>query len=174
VEYGDIISLRNNSKIEDFKLAIDSYYQDYVIPDMEQMKKAKKTPGQQKDVYFFLVIIPDGFRSDIFYNSIKNKINSDAPVISQFVTSKTIYKDKANIFLNIVRQINVKLGGDLWRMNFGKDISQKTMLFGIDVCHKGRQSTIGFVATYDPFLCKYYTQAQPQEKGKEIISGGIL
>jgi hypothetical protein len=89
-------------------------------------------------VYFFLVIIPDGFRSDIFYNSIKNKINSDAPVISQFVTSKTIYRDKPNIFLNIIRQINVKLGGDLWRMNFGKEISQKTMLFGIDVCHKGR------------------------------------
>jgi hypothetical protein len=45
VEYGDIISLRSNSKIEDFKLAIDSYYQDYVIPDMEAMKKTKKVPG---------------------------------------------------------------------------------------------------------------------------------
>jgi hypothetical protein len=34
-------------------------------------------------------------------------------------------------------------------MNFGKDISSKTMLVGIDVCHKGKQSIIGFVATYD-------------------------
>lgn len=60
-------------------------------------------------------------------------------------------------------------------MNFGKEISPKTMLVGIDVCHKGKQSIIGFVATYDPFLCKYYTQADPQEqKGKEIISSSIL
>ena len=70
-------------------------------------------------------------------------------MISQFVVSNTINRDKDNIFMNILRQINAKLGGDLWRMNFGKEISKKTMLFGIDVCHKGRFSTIGFVATYD-------------------------
>jgi hypothetical protein len=49
------------------------------------------------------------------------------------------------------------------------------MLVGIDVCHKGKQSIIGFVATYDPYLCKYYTQASPQDKkGQEIISSNIL
>jgi hypothetical protein len=78
-------------------------------------------------------------------------------MISQFVTSKTINRDNDRIYLNIVRQINAKLGGDLWRMSFGPEISPKTMLVGIDVCHKGKQSIIGFVATYDPFLCKYYT-----------------
>jgi hypothetical protein len=82
-------------------------------------------------------------------------------VISQFVQNRTISKDNDRIFMNIVRQINAKLGGDLWRINFGKEISKKTMLVGIDVCHKGKQSIIGFVATYDPFLCKYYTQANP-------------
>lgn len=30
------------------------------------------------------------------------------------------------------------------------------MLVGIDVCHKGKQSTIGFCATYDQHMCKYY------------------
>ena len=49
------------------------------------------------------------------------------------------------------------------------------MLVGIDVCHKGKQSIIGFVATYDQYLCKYYTQASPQgQKGQEIISSNIL
>lgn len=62
--------------------------------------------------------------------------------------------------MNILRQINAKLGGDLWRMNFHPDISQKTMLVGIDVCHKGKKSYIGFVATYDPYLCKYYTETK--------------
>lgn len=49
------------------------------------------------------------------------------------------------------------------------------MLVGIDVCHKGKQSIIGFVATYDQYMCKYYTQASPQgQKGQEIISSNIL
>jgi aubergine-like protein len=91
------------------------------------------------------------------------------------VTSKTINRNNDRIYLNIVRQINAKLGGDLWRMSFGKEISQKTMLVGIDVCHKGKQSIIGFVATYDQYLCKYYTQASVQgQKGQEIISSNIL
>lgn len=63
--------------------------------------------------------------------------------------------------MNILRQINAKLGGDLWRMNYPKEISKKTMLVGIDVCHKGKQSMIGFVATYDQHLCKFYTQSSP-------------
>jgi len=51
-------------------------------------------------------------------------------------------------------------------MSFSKEISKKTMLVGIDVCHKGKQSIIGFVATYDTYMCKYYTQASPQgQKG---------
>jgi len=49
------------------------------------------------------------------------------------------------------------------------------MLVGIDVCHKGKQSIIGFCATYDEHMCKYYTQASPQgQKGQEIISSSVL
>ena len=71
--------------------------------------------------------------------------------------------------------MNAKFGGDLWRMSFGNEISQQTMLVGIDVCHKGKQSTIGFCATYDPAMCKYYAQASSQPvKGQEIISSTIL
>jgi hypothetical protein len=163
VDYGDIVSLPNRSSIEDFKDAINSYFKDYVDVDSKNRgAKKKPMPGAKPEssqpvVQFFLVIIPDTLRQEHFYTAVKNKINSDNPIISQFVTSKTINRDNDRIYLNIVRQINAKLGGDLWRMNFGKEISSKTMLVGIDVCHKGKQSIIGFVATYDPFLCKYYT-----------------
>lgn len=122
-----------------------------------------------------MIIMPDKSNHQEFYRVIKNKINCDSPVISQFVANRTIIKDNDRIFLNIIRQMNAKIGGDLWRMNFGKEISSKTMLVGIDVCHKGRQSTIGFCATYDSNLCKYYAQASPQpKKGQEIISSKIL
>jgi hypothetical protein len=49
-------------------------------------------------------------------------------------------------------------------MSFDKEISKNTMLVGIDVCHKGKQSVIGFCATYDTNLCKYYTKASPQPR----------
>ena len=152
VDYGDIVSLHNKSSVEDFKDAINQYFRDSCDP------KAKKASGAPA-VQFFLVIIPDFVKQEIFYTQIKNKINSDNPIISQFVTAKTINRDNDRIYLNIVRQINAKLGGDLWRMSFGPEISNKTMLVGIDVCHKGKQSIIGFVATYDQYMCKYYTQA---------------
>lgn len=119
--------------------------------------------------------MPDHTNHQDFYSFLKNKINCDSPVISQFVANRTIVKDNDRIFLNIIRQMNAKFGGDLWRMSFGEEISNQTMLVGIDVCHKGKQSTIGFCATYDPNLCKYYAQASPQPvKGQEIISTTIL
>lgn len=62
---------------------------------------------------------------------------------------RTIERDNERVYMNILRQINAKLGGDLWRMSFSPEISKKTMLVGIDVCHKGKSSFIGFVASYD-------------------------
>jgi hypothetical protein len=32
VEFGDLVSLRNDSKTENFKEAIDQYFNDYVAP----------------------------------------------------------------------------------------------------------------------------------------------
>ena len=101
--------------------------------------------------------MPDLIKQQHLYTALKNKINIDSPVIFQFVWSKTIQKYNDRIYENTLRQINAKLGGDLWRVNFGYEISKKTMLVGIDVCHKGKQSIIGFCSTYEEHLCKYYT-----------------
>jgi hypothetical protein len=182
VDYGRIISLDDRANVNQFKEAIDQFYYDEIAPQnkgkMRGAKVKKQQQEEQKDLskgYVFLVIMPDSIRQELFYTTIKSKINSDTPVISQFVASKTIMKDNDRIFVNILRQINAKLGGDLWRMEFHPEISKKTMLVGIDVCHKGKQSIIGFCASYDEHMCKYYTQTCPQEvKGKEIISQQVL
>jgi len=174
VDYGDIVELSNKSGIEAFKEAIDDYYLKYVCGTDSHGRQLTK-PRKTKDLYFFLIIMPDSIKQEHLYTALKNKINTDSPVISQFVSSKTIQKYNDRIYINILRQINAKLGGDLWRLNFGSEISRKTMLVGIDVCHKGKQSIIGFCATYDEHMCKYYTQASPQgQKGQEIISSGVL
>jgi hypothetical protein len=170
--------MNDRSTIEDFKDAIRSYFKEYLKYDPalkpEENKGANITEVTER-VQFFLVIIPDSIKKEKFYIALKNIINSEYPIISQFVCIKTVNMDKDRIYMNILRQINAKLGGDLWRMKFSPEIPKTSMLVGIDVCHKGRQSIIGFVATYDEFLCKYYTQASPQpSKGQEIISSDIL
>lgn len=176
VEYADICQVSDKAAyheevlLESFAESIQYYYDKKVQPIIG------KSNGKVKHSDFmFLVIMPDHTNHQDFYSFLKNKINCDSPVISQFVANRTIAKDNDRIFLNIIRQMNAKFGGDLWRMSFGDEISDQTMLVGIDVCHKGKQSTIGFCATYDPFMCKYYAQASPQpQKGQEIISSTVL
>merc|ERR1719246_318431 len=111
----------------------DKYYNLKVLPTIQTSNGTIKHSN-----FIFLVIMPDHTNHQDFYSFLKNKINCDAPVISQFVANRTIAKDNDRIFLNIIRQMNAKFGGDLWRMSFGSEISQKTMLVGIDVCHKGK------------------------------------
>jgi hypothetical protein len=48
--------------------------------------------------------------------------------------------------------MNSKLGGDLFKIKFEKDVHKDTMLVGIDVCHAGNRSTVGFCATINKSL----------------------
>ena len=43
------------------------------------------------------------------------------------------------------------------------------MLVGIDVCHFGPKSIVGFCATLNNKFSKYYSQVYYQMKGKEIV-----
>ena len=48
---------------------------------------------------------------------------------------------------NVMKQINSKLGGDLYNLKFPDNMSKNTMLIGIDVCHQGDHSIVGFCAS---------------------------
>ena len=49
---------------------------------------------------------------------------------------------------NILRQVNSKIEGDLFHLKFPATMdNMKTMLIGIDVCHAGPQSVVGFAAS---------------------------
>lgn len=71
---------------------------------------------------------------------------------------------------NILRQMNSKIGGDLFTINFSKDLYENTMLLGIDVCHAGPQSIVGFCATVNKEMSQYYSDRIFQERRKEIVS----
>lgn len=43
------------------------------------------------------------------------------------------------------------------------------MLLGIDVCHSGPQSVVGFCATINKWMSQYYSEKILQKKSQEII-----
>ena len=99
VEFADIVLLPNKATVKDFEISLKNYFAKYVSALVQQ----KQQKLQDNDLYFFLVIIPDKLNTDTFYTTLKSKINSDSPVISQFVASKTISKKKDQIYKNILR-----------------------------------------------------------------------
>lgn len=68
------------------------------------------------------------------YNAYKN-ICYENNVLSQVVNAGTCGRMNLSIATNVLRQINSKIGGDLYEVNFPKEVSPNSMLIGIDVCH---------------------------------------
>jgi hypothetical protein len=68
-------------------------------------------------------------------------------VISQAVAPRTFRKMNLSVASNILKQMNSKLGGDLFTLEFSKELALNTMLIGIDVCHAGPGSIVGFCAS---------------------------
>lgn len=56
-------------------------------------------------------------------------------IVTQGISIKAAKKCNLTIASNILRQINSKLGGDLFILEQPKEIFENTMLLGIDVCH---------------------------------------
>jgi hypothetical protein len=85
-------------------------------------------------------------RNEKLYNIYKN-ICYDVQTISQVVNARTCGRCNLSVASNVLRQVNSKLGGDLYTMEFPREMSPNTMLIGIDVCHQGMKSIVGFCAT---------------------------
>ena len=90
-------------------------------------------------------------------------------VVSQVIAAKTVRRMNLSVASNVLKQMNSKLGGDLFALHFSKEVSPLTMLIGIDVCHAGRQSIVGFCASTNKNLSQYYSEKIVQKKGQEIV-----
>lgn len=88
---------------------------------------------------------------------------------SQVVTTRNAFKFNLSKASNILKQINSKIGGDLYNLQMPKALSPQTMLIGIDVCHSGPNSVVGFSATTNKELTQYYSDYIVQKKGQEIV-----
>ena len=75
---------------------------------------------------------------------------------------------------NILKQLNSKMGGDLFHLKFPEKMTpMKTMLIGIDVCHAGGNSVVGFAASVNKEMSQYYSDFIVQKKGQEVVTSQI-
>jgi aubergine-like protein len=71
----------------------------------------------------------------------------------------------------IVQQMNVKLGMPIWSIPRPQQVSEKTMLIGIDIYHKlvsGNRSCMGLVASLDSEFTQYFSRIILMKKGQEM------
>lgn len=66
------------------------------------------------------------------------------------------------------------MGGDLYTMKFPDVFAKKrTMLIGIDVCHEGAQSIVGFSASVNEQMTQYFSDHFIQKKGQELVTSNL-
>jgi len=66
-----------------------------------------------------------------------------------------------------VKQIAAKRGNDPYRIHLPR-FKVPTFIVGIDVCHSGPRSVVGFCATTNKLCSQYFSEVYDQDKGKEI------
>ena len=94
---------------------------------------------------------------------------------SQVITARNGSKFNLSKATNILRQVNSKSGGDLFYLKFPEKMNgRRTMLIGIDDCHAGPQSIVGFSASINRELSQYYSDYLIQRKGQEIVVDNMV
>ncbi|KAK4035484.1 hypothetical protein OUZ56_027572 [Daphnia magna] len=105
------------------------------------------------------------------YAAVKTLCTAQFAVPSQMINSKTVSNPTKlrSIVQKIALQINCKMGGELWAVS----IPTKTlMVCGVDVYHdptKRGQSVVGFIASVNPGLTRWFSRAKCQGPGVELV-----
>ncbi|XP_065515119.1 piwi-like protein 2 isoform X2 [Lathamus discolor] len=132
-------------------------------------RSIRSTLSSEEKVQILLCII-SGSRDDL-YAAIKKLCCVQCPVPSQVLNAQTLSGQPGklrSVVQKVLLQMNCKLGGELW----GVDIPLKQlMVIGMDVYHnhrKGMRSVIGFVASMNPVLTRWYSRVVFQMPHQEI------
>ncbi|MCI4392876.1 hypothetical protein PGIGA_G00150980 [Pangasianodon gigas] len=119
-----------------------------------------------------VVCIMTGNRDDL-YSAIKKLCCVQSPCPSQAINVRTISQPQKlrSIAQKILLQINCKLGGELWTVNVPL---KHLMVIGVDIHHdasKKTRSVMGFVASLNSLMTKWYSRVTFQMPNEEIING---
>ncbi|KAM7305375.1 putative Cniwi protein, partial [Ixodes scapularis] len=123
-----------------------------------------------QNVQVIVLIFPTS--RDDRYSAVKRLCCVDMPVPSQVIISNTIGQQQKlrSVTQKVALQINCKLGGELWKVEIPM---HNVMVIGIDVYHditRGRQSVMGFVASMNQSLTRWFSKCAFQEPGKELVN----
>ncbi|KAL0979232.1 hypothetical protein UPYG_G00182460 [Umbra pygmaea] len=119
-----------------------------------------------------VVCIMTGNKDDL-YSAIKKLCCVKSPVPSQAINVRTISQPQKlrSVAQKILLQMNCKLGGELWTVNVPL---KHLMVIGVDVHHdtsKKNNSVMGFVASLNSLLTRWYSRVTFQMPHEEIING---
>ena len=94
------------------------------------------------------------------------EVFGDYRMPSQVVTTRNGRTFNLSKATNILKQVNSKIGGNLFTMKFPTLMNKmRTMLIGIDVCHSGPSSIVGFAVSTNKEMSQYYSEYLVQKKG---------
>uniref|UniRef100_A0A7N6AL22 Piwi-like protein 2 n=1 Tax=Anabas testudineus TaxID=64144 RepID=A0A7N6AL22_ANATE len=119
-----------------------------------------------------VVCIMVGNRDDL-YSVIKKLCCVKSPIPSQAINVRTISQQQKlkSVAQKILLQMNSKLGGELWTVNVPL---KNLMVVGVDVHHdtsKSHRSVMGFVASVNSSLTRWYSRVTFQSPTEELING---
>ena len=152
--------------------------QTFMLPDVRQnwarMEQAvdkyfnqlKQESGvKDSSQYFGLMLL--NHEND--YPEVK-KIFSRLNIMTQCIKSFTAKKMNMSVASNIMKQVNSKVGGESLRVKLPEFMhKEKVMVIGIDVCHAGKKSVVGFIASTNKHQTSYYSDIIIQAKNQELV-----
>ncbi|XP_009081854.1 PREDICTED: piwi-like protein 2, partial [Acanthisitta chloris] len=133
------------------------------------VKTIRSILGSQDKMQLLLCLIPNN-RDDL-YGAIKKLCCVQAPVPSQVITAQSLLSHPGKIrsvVQKVLLQVNCKLGGELWRVEIPL---KQLMVVGMDIHHsqsQGIRSVVGFVASMNQILTKWYSRVVFQMPHQEI------
>ncbi|TWW60784.1 Piwi-like protein 2 [Takifugu flavidus] len=135
------------------------------------VKSIQSHLNSQPNIQLVVCIIM-GNRDDL-YSAIKKICCVKNPIPSQAINVRTISQQAKlkSIAQKILLQVNSKLGGELWTVGIPL---KNLMVVGVDVHHdtsKRHHSVMGFVATVNGTLTRWYSRVMFQTPNEELIHG---
>ena len=143
IEEPEWIEMPNKSKDKDWLETIEEYL------------------GKGKNDYSFAIFLI-GDNDNLYYKLKTNSLCTNG-FISQVVKAKSIKKKGImSICSKILLQINAKLGGTSYKVDFNKDINERDlMIIGVDSSHiKGKGTGVAMVATINKTFTNFFNKEE--------------
>lgn len=155
-----------NLMLDSLKRASKSYDIKVADPEWLEMNslKAKDWKDNVEDYikekkYDIVVFILDKYLENL-YKDIKSHSLTYMGYRSQVIKPESLHKNAMSVASKILLQINYKLGGCSYKVNFPKEItSQNLMIIGVDSSHiPGKRTGVAMVATMNNDFTDYYNK----------------